>query len=182
MWVQGGQRAINHNSDRRGCLRYKTDRARRPFFSAALMAVLLATNAQAADVSEMQGTVWTSRGFGFRPVSEGSVLAPGDRARTGDGSVVIRYENGCSTKLGPRQMAVVLLAPPRCKESGNTDVVLNEPPLHSMLGVSPQKKISLLPTNSCHFLHGIVQASAGMMAYSVMREAAAMTALPARVR
>ena len=42
--------------------------------------------------------------------------------------------------------------------------------------------ISPLPTNSCHFLHGIDQASAGMTAYSVMWDAAAMTARPAQVR
>src|SRR5208337_1293346 len=42
--------------------------------------------------------------------------------------------------------------------------------------------VSSLPTKSCHFLHGIGQASAGMMAYSVMLDAAAMTARPVRVR
>ena len=42
--------------------------------------------------------------------------------------------------------------------------------------------LSPLPTNSCHFAHGIGQASAGMIEYSVMWEAAAMTARPAQVR
>ncbi len=42
--------------------------------------------------------------------------------------------------------------------------------------------VSILPINSYHFLHGIGQASAGMTAYSVMWDAAAMTARPVQVR
>jgi len=41
-------------------------------------------------------------------------LAPGDRVRTGDGSVTIVYDNGCSTPLGPHQVAIVVSTPPAC--------------------------------------------------------------------
>ncbi len=133
-----------------GHLGNETWRAQRSYVSAALMVVLLATNAQAAVVSDLQGPVWMSRGDGIRPVSIGSVLSPGDRVRTGDGFVVIRYENGCATRLGPRQASAVLLSPPPCHEdgfaegslkdgglnggAGGAEIVLDEPSLDAVLG------------------------------------------------
>lgn len=89
--------------------------------SAASIAILFATSVQAAVLSDLQGAVSVNHGNGFQPASIGSSLAPGDRVRTSDGFAVIRYENGCTTRLGPRQVAAVFLEPPLCNGGGLKD-------------------------------------------------------------
>lgn len=81
---------------------------------AVAMALLLAPAAEAALLSNIQGTVLVSSGGGFRPASGPIMIAAGDSVRTVDGSADIVYDNGCSTRVGPRQTAVVAYATPSC--------------------------------------------------------------------
>ena len=67
-------------------------------------------------LSNVEGAVSVNRGDGFQPVSAGTALSSGDRVRvSAGGSVNIVYENGCSTRVGPSQVAVVLATPPSCQ-------------------------------------------------------------------
>jgi hypothetical protein len=92
--------------------RFETTRS---LVSAALIAALLTTSAQAAMLSNLDGAVSVNYGNGFQPASIGSSLSPGVRVRTGEGSAAdIVYDNGCSKRVGPQQVAVVLSAPPSC--------------------------------------------------------------------
>ena len=93
-------------------IRNKINRMPRPILSAALIAMIFSTNVQAAVLSDLQGPVSVNHGNGFRPSSKGSPLAPGDRVRTGDGFAVVQYDGGCSTRIGPRQVAMVYSTPP----------------------------------------------------------------------
>ncbi len=91
----------------------------RTFISAAVIATLVATSAQAEVVlANFEGAVSINRGDGFMPAAIGSALAPGDRVRTANGSADIVYENGCSAKVGPHQVAVVLSDAPPCTKVG----------------------------------------------------------------
>ncbi len=67
-------------------------------------------------LANVEGTVSVNCGDGFQPASAGTALASGDRVRVGSGgSVNIVYGNGCSTRVGPSQVAVVLATPPSCQ-------------------------------------------------------------------
>ena len=67
-------------------------------------------------LSNVEGTVFVNHGDGFQPASTGTALSSGDRVRVGSsGAVNIVYENGCSTRVGPSQVAVVLATPPSCQ-------------------------------------------------------------------
>ena len=105
----------------------KKSRIPRAFISTAVIAALFATNAQAAELSNIEGVVSVNSGNGFHPASIGSSLTPGDRVRTDNGSADIVYGNGCSTRVGPQQVAVVLSAPPPCNGGGLKDGVAVEP-------------------------------------------------------
>src|SRR5271165_1830542 len=105
----------------------------RALISAAVM-VALFTNAQAAQLSNIEGLVSVNSGSGFHPASIGSSLAPGDRVRTAEGSANILYDNGCSTKVGPQQVAIVYSEPPACYVGGLKDGVAVAP---EEPGVSP---------------------------------------------
>jgi hypothetical protein len=80
----------------------------------AVLISMMAASAQAATLSNLEGAVFVNDGSGFHRVSAGTSLAPGARVRTEKGSVVIAYENGCTTRLAPNQSAVVLSTPPTC--------------------------------------------------------------------
>ncbi len=99
----------------------KIGRSPRPLISAVMIAVLVTTSAQAAVLASLDGAVSVNSGNGFRPASIGSSLAPGDRVRTYDGSANIRYDNGCTTTVGPQQVAVVYSEPPTCHVGGLKD-------------------------------------------------------------
>jgi hypothetical protein len=86
----------------------------RPFVFAVVIAALQTTNAQAAILANIEGAVSVNSGNGFQPASIGSSVAPGDRVRTGDGSVDIVYDDGCSSHVAAKQVAIVLSTPPSC--------------------------------------------------------------------
>ena len=84
--------------------------------SAAVIAALFATNAAAVTLSNVEGTVSVNQGSGFQPASIGTTLSSGDRVRaSASGSANIVYDNGCSTRVAPSQVAVVLATPPACQ-------------------------------------------------------------------
>ena len=114
----------------------KISRVPRPLISAAMIAALVTTNAQAAVLSSLDGVVSVNQGNGFRPASIGSSLAPGDRVRTGEGSANILYDNGCATTVGPKQVAIVYSEPPVCNVGGLKDGPMVAP-VAPEPGVSP---------------------------------------------
>ena len=88
-----------------------------------IIAPLFATYAAAAVLINVEGTVFVNRsggfqlawGDGFQPASSGTALSSGDRVRAGaNGSAHVLYENGCSTRIAPSEIAVVLATPPSC--------------------------------------------------------------------
>jgi hypothetical protein len=87
----------------------------RKLISSMVIASLIATSAQAALLSNVQGSVIVNRGDGFQPAQGGTSIAPGDRVRVIAGSAEIVYENGCVVKLGQGQMVAVLNTPPACR-------------------------------------------------------------------
>ncbi len=86
----------------------------RKSISVAVIAALMASSAQAALLTNVQGTVTVNQGNGYIPAASGSVVAPGDRVRVGEGSAGIVYENGCAQTVGPGQTVLVLYAAPDC--------------------------------------------------------------------
>jgi len=86
----------------------------RPIVSTLVVAAFLSSNAQAVSLVNIEGPVSVNSGKGYQPASIGSSLAPGDRVRTSDGSVDILYDNGCSSHVGAKQVALVLSTPPSC--------------------------------------------------------------------
>ena len=89
----------------------------RKSISIAVITALLASNAEAALLTNVQGTVTVNRGDGFVPAGPAgttAVLAPGDRVRAETGSADIVYDNGCTVTLGAGQMVAVLYAAPDC--------------------------------------------------------------------
>jgi ABC-type tungstate transport system permease subunit len=90
--------------------------------SALIIAALFTTNAAAAVLINVEGTVSVKRagfqlalGDGFEPASSGTSLSSGDRVRAGaTGSAHVLYENGCSTRIAPSEIAVVMATPPSC--------------------------------------------------------------------
>jgi hypothetical protein len=91
-----------------------TKKAARALISAAVAATMLATYAQAATLTNVEGAVSVSHGGAYTPVPMGAKVVPGDRIRTGDGSSAsIVYENGYAQKVGPNQVAAVQHTPPQ---------------------------------------------------------------------
>ena len=90
--------------------------AARVCVSAAVIATMFASSVEAVMLSNAEGTVSVNRGGGFQPASSGTTISSGDRVRVGSGgSVNIVYANGCSTRVGSSQVAVVLATPPSCQ-------------------------------------------------------------------
>ncbi len=90
----------------------------RKTISILLIAAQMVTSAQAVTLSDVQGIVSADRGKGFQHVAIGAQLGPGDRIRTGEGSVSVVYENGCASRVGPNQLVVVPSSPPPCQALG----------------------------------------------------------------
>jgi hypothetical protein len=86
----------------------------RKTISIALIASLAATGAQAALLTNVQGVVTVDHGYGYAPAGTGSVVAPGERVRAGEGSADVVYDNGCIVKVDPGRTMVVLSPPPAC--------------------------------------------------------------------
>lgn len=84
----------------------------------AAFCALLAATAQAAVLTNIEGAVQVNHGDGFKPVAAGAALAPGDRVRVTAGSAAVLYENGCSMRVRPKRIVVVLSVPPVCAATG----------------------------------------------------------------
>jgi hypothetical protein len=111
-----------HGSVEQWGIAMKSGRMARAYVSAAVIAALFATNAAAVTLSNVEGTVSVNRGDGFQPASIGTALSSGDRVRaSASGSANIVYENCCSTRVGPSQVAVVLATPPACQGASLKD-------------------------------------------------------------
>ncbi len=98
-------------------------RSARTFVLMLIIAAFSATNASAAVLVNVEGSVFVKRnaafqlawGDGFQSASSGTALSSGDWVRTSaSGSAQILYENGCSTRVEPSEIAVVLTMPPSC--------------------------------------------------------------------
>ncbi len=89
-------------------------KAVRALISAAAVAALFATQAEAAVLTNVEGAVSVNHGNGYSPAGTGAALVPGDRVRTAKGSANIVYENGCSQRVEPNQIVAVLASPPPC--------------------------------------------------------------------
>ncbi|MGO8781355.1 MAG: hypothetical protein ACLQKK_20965 [Rhodomicrobium sp.] len=87
----------------------------RKSISIAVITALMASSAEAALLTEVQGMVTVNHGEGYSPAGAGGEIAPGDRVRAAAGSASIVYENGCTQKVEPNQTVIVLYAPPACK-------------------------------------------------------------------
>ncbi len=96
----------------------------RKSISIAVIAALMASSAEAALLTNVQGTVTVNRGDGYSPAGAGSVILPGDRVRAGEGSADIVYENGCTMRVGPGQTSIVLYAAPDCN-GGSKDAAVD---------------------------------------------------------
>lgn len=80
--------------------------------SAAFIVGMVATSAEGALLTNIQGAVFVNSGNGFIPVTAGTSVNPGARIRVGAGAAEIFYENGCSQKVGSDQVVLVPSAPP----------------------------------------------------------------------
>ena len=99
-----------------GCAMQGFRNAARVCVSAAAIAAMFASSVEAVTLSNAEGAVFVNHGDGFQPAGIGTTLSSGDRVRVGSGgSVNIVYENGCSTRVGPSQVTVVLATPPSCQ-------------------------------------------------------------------
>ena len=129
----------------------------RPIVSTLVVAAFLASNAQAVSLANIEGPVSINYGKGYQPASIGSLLVPGDRVRTSDGSVDIVYDNGCSTHVGAKQVALVLSTPPSCYGgvgSGGLKDGAAVAPTEAELGVLPAAGL-LLPLGG--ILVGVIE-------------------------
>ncbi len=90
--------------------------------SAAIVAAFVfTTSVQAAELVNVMGSVSVNHGQGFQPTSIGTYVVPGDRVRAADGSADIVYDNGCTVRVGPRQVVLVTSEPPVCSGGGLKD-------------------------------------------------------------
>lgn len=105
----------------------------RAHVAATVVAALLASNAQAAMLANIEGAVTVNRGNGFQPIVAGGQLAPGDRVSVGAGSADIVYENGCSQKIAANQVVAVLASSPPCTGGGIKDSADADPGINPLL-------------------------------------------------
>ena len=73
----------------------------------ALIASLAVSGAQAALLTNVQGTVTVNHGYGYEPAGVGGPVGPGDRVHAGEGSADIVYENGSAVNVGSGQTVIV---------------------------------------------------------------------------
>ncbi len=101
----------------------------------AIGMTVFAWSAQAAMLTNVEGAVSINRGPGDQPGAAGVELNPGDRVKAGEGSADIVYANGCSTRVAPNHVMVVLAAPPSCAGGGLKDgIVAGEEPSTLLIG------------------------------------------------
>ncbi len=74
----------------------------------AVIAAAMATSANAAHLSEIQGAVLVNN----QPVSASAEVAQGDRIKVVNGSAVLVYSNGAAISITSGQTIVVLANPP----------------------------------------------------------------------
>ena len=74
----------------------------------AVIAAAMATNANAAHLSDIQGAVLVNN----QPVSASAEVAQGDRIKVVNGSAVLVYSNGAAISITSGQTIVVLANPP----------------------------------------------------------------------
>jgi hypothetical protein len=87
------------------------------------ISLLLATNTQAAFLTNVQGEIFVTRDGGVNSVNgvTSLALARGDRVRANAGSADRVYDNGCSTKVGPTRTVTVQFTPPSYGQGGLKD-------------------------------------------------------------
>jgi hypothetical protein len=83
-------------------------------FSIIVALTVTAATAQAADLTDVKGSVLVNN----QAVSADVTVAPGDRIKAISGSAKIVYSNGMAVKVAPGQMAVVLRTPPEASLAG----------------------------------------------------------------
>lgn len=128
--------------------------------SQTALLVLLAASAQAAVLTDIEGVVHVNHGDGFKLASVNAVLVPGDRVRAAVGSAAVRYENGCSMKVRPKQTLVVLATAPVCTGGGLKDGVgAGESP--AVVSPPDEFAASLLIGTSAGAAAAIAQANSG---------------------
>ncbi len=74
----------------------------------AVIAAAMATSANAAHLSDIQGAVLVNN----QPVSASAEVAQGDRIKVVNGSAVLVYSNGAAISITSGQTIVVLANPP----------------------------------------------------------------------
>ena len=77
-----------------------------------LIASLAVSGAQAALLTNIQGTVTVNHGYGYERAGVGGRVGPGDRVHVGEGSADIVYENGSTVNVGSGQTVIVLSTAP----------------------------------------------------------------------
>jgi hypothetical protein len=100
----------------------------------AIATALLGWSAQAATLTNIEGVVFINQGYGFHQAATGTELNAGDRVRAKAGSADIVYANGCSSRVGQDQMAVVLSTPPSCSAGAGG---LKDGPVEPMIYEEP---------------------------------------------
>jgi len=93
----------------------------RKLVSFAVIASLFSCEAEAAILTDLQGSVSVNHGSGFTQVTAPVAVAPGDRVRVNGGAANIVYENGCTVSVGPDQVVLVLSNAPECHRVGFKD-------------------------------------------------------------
>jgi hypothetical protein len=99
--------------------------------------------------------VAVNEGLGFRPALNGETVGSGVRIRTEAATATIIYENGCSQKLEPNSIAVVLASAPSCETAGGLkDEVVALPSLSTAAwvtgGLALAGGTALVVTESLH--------------------------------
>jgi hypothetical protein len=72
-----------------------------------LIASLTVSGAQAALLTNIQGTVTVNHGYGYEPAGVGGPVGPGDRVHAGEGAADIVYENGSTVSVRSGQTVIV---------------------------------------------------------------------------
>ena len=94
--------------------RQKATRLPKCCISAIVATALFVTSAEAAVLTNIEGTILVDHGNGFKPVAGSALVVPGDRVHAANGATSVLYENNCSEKVGPNQTVLVLAEPPAC--------------------------------------------------------------------
>lgn len=82
-------------------------------FSGLAAGILAALPAQAAVLTNIEGTMWIDRGQGAVATATSSAVAPGNRIRAAANSAAtLYYENGCIERIAAGQTIVVKVDPP----------------------------------------------------------------------